>query len=341
MLPPGAIFHHLRQQPFLVCLMVVGAYAAVVITGRWFGPFVIAHRDMAHQVGPDIVADESCFDGQRVPEAERAALDAVVFLYVEGPDGRADRSGTGTIIRNSRTAEGHDRILTVRHVVQHALETHGKIRVINRYGKYLGEARQDPATILSKSRLAQEVESAVAGMNGDGAVLLDMVDVRDWYDTISGLEIAPVYRGILTGWFSDPAALMPGISGAALLNDHNRIIGVAQAAATGNRYPPTFHAQITVHDILRFLKPHQREEETVRSVSFYHGANAYFMPLSGPGVLETLNLQPVIAPSEGGENVHVFGYPMDTCVAYHGQVYPEDSRPLMGIPNRLHVLLGF
>ena len=177
---PGAIFHYLRQRPFLMFLMVVGAYVAVVSMGRWFGPFVIAHRDMAHQVGPDIVADESCFDGQRVPAAERAALDAAVFLYVEGPDGRGDRSGTGTIIRNSRTAQGHNRILTVRHVVQHALETHGKIRVINRYGKYLGEARQDPTTILSKSRLAQEVDSAVAGMNGAGGVLLDMVDVRDW-----------------------------------------------------------------------------------------------------------------------------------------------------------------
>lgn len=340
-LTPGVILRYLSQRPFLVCLMAVGTYVAVVTTGHCLGPFVIAHRDMAHQSGPDIVADESCFDGQRVPGAERAALDAVVFLYVEGPDGRGDRSGTGTIIRNSRTAGGHNRILTVRHVVQHALETHGRIRVIDRYGKYLGEARQDPATILSGSRLAQEVDSAVAGMNGDGAVLLDMVDVRNWYDSIRGLEIVPVYRGILTGWFSDPSALMPGVSGAALLNDRNQVIAVVQAAAGGGQYPPTFRTQLTVHNILRFLKPHQGEEETVQSVSFYHGANGYFMPLSGPGVLETLHLQPVMAVSEGGENVHIFGYPMDMCIAYHGRVYPKDSMPLMGIPNRLRVLLGF
>ncbi|MDT8870343.1 hypothetical protein RAA17_01790 [Komagataeibacter rhaeticus] len=72
-LTPGVILRYLSQRPFLVCLMAVGTYVAVVTTGHCLGPFVIAHRDMAHQSGPDIVADESCFDGQRVrgPSARR------------------------------------------------------------------------------------------------------------------------------------------------------------------------------------------------------------------------------------------------------------------------------
>ena len=134
-----------------------------------------------------------------MPECERVELEATVYLYVSTPGGRNDVSGSGIVLRDSRTPQGHNRILTIRHVAQHALRQHGKIYVLDRFGNKLGEARQTPTTIPSESRLAQEPDSALRGEPGDNAVLFDMYPLLPAYDQISGVDIAPrLYRGICT-----------------------------------------------------------------------------------------------------------------------------------------------
>ncbi|MDT8870342.1 hypothetical protein RAA17_01785 [Komagataeibacter rhaeticus] len=78
------------------------------------------------------------------------------------------------------------------------------------------------------------MDSAVAGMNGDGAVLLDMVDVRDWYDSIRGWRSCR-YAGHPDGVVFRPLSPDAGGIGAALLNDRNQVIAVVQAAAGGGQ----------------------------------------------------------------------------------------------------------
>ncbi|WP_130732780.1 hypothetical protein [Komagataeibacter xylinus] len=270
---------------------------------------------MVHQSGPDIVAEHSCFDGQRVPASERAALEATVYLYVASPDGKNDISGSGTVLRDSRMPQGHNRILTIRHVTQHALRKHGRIYILDRFGHKLGEARQTPATILSESQLAQEPDSGVHDLPGDNAVLLDMQPRTPAYDQISGVDVAPrLYRGIMYAWFTDPGALMPGVSGAALLNEHNQVIGIAEGTGGG--------------------------ENTIGSAIFFHGSIAAFMPVAGPGVQEILHLQPTFAPPENRVHVHVFGYPEELYIAYHGQIQTSDPGPMQEMARIMHDLSG-
>ncbi|MGY6770482.1 hypothetical protein [Komagataeibacter sp. NFXK3] len=237
---------------------------------------------MAHQSGPDIVAEHSCFDGQRVSASERAALEATVYLYVASPDGKNDISGSGTVLRDSRTPQGHNRILTIRHVTQHALRKHGRIYVLDRFGHKLSEARQTPATILSESQLAQEPDSGVHDLPGDNAVLLDMQPRTPAYDQISGVDVAPrLYRGIMYAWFTDPGALMPGVSGAALLNEHNQVIGIAEGTGGGdNQHSHAFVTQVSAHDIQKVFERQDTGENTIGSATFFHGSIAAFMPLS-------------------------------------------------------------
>ncbi|WP_308721349.1 hypothetical protein [Komagataeibacter xylinus] len=297
---------------------------------------------MAHQSGPDIVAEHSCFDGQRVPESERVALEATLYLYVSTPGNRNDVSGSGIVLRNSRTPQGHNRILTIRHVTQHALRKHRRIYVLDRFGNILGEARQTPATILSESRLAQEPDSAVRGEPGDNAVLLDMQPRTPAYDQISGVDVAPrLYRGIMYAWFTDPGALMPGVSGAALLNEHNQVIGIAEGTGGGdNLHSHAFVTQVSAHDIQKVFERQDSGENTIGSATFFHGSIAAFMPVAGPGVQEILHLQPTFAPPENRVHVHVFGYPEELCIAYHGQIQTSDPGPMQEMVRIMHDLSG-
>ncbi|MGS0648534.1 hypothetical protein ACU81Q_12985 [Komagataeibacter melomenusus] len=325
---------------WLPWIVIVLYYVTVAIAHR-LGPFVIAYKDMAHQSGPGIVAAHSCFDGQRVPESERVALEATVYLYVALPNGQNDISGSGIILRNSRTPQGHDRILTIRHVTQHALREHGKIYVFDQFGHKLGDAKQTPATILSESRLAQEPDSGVPGVQGDNAVLLDIQPNTPAYDQISGVEVAPrLYRGIMYAWFTDPAALMPGISGAALLNEHNQVIGIAEGAGDSHPHHYTFATEVTAHNILKVFETQETGANTIQSRTFRHGSIAAFMPVAGPGVQDILHLQPTFAPPENRFNVHVFGYPEGLCIAYHGQIQISNPTRTEKMISAMHALTG-
>lgn len=334
-----ALRDFVRREWMLSFTLLLFAYTVVVVLGHRFGPFTIAHTDMVRQGGPDIVSDGSCFDGQRLTPTERPALDAAVLLYSHFPGEDGAESGSGTVIHDSHDAAGHNRVLTVRHVLEKATRTHGVVDVFDRFGNFLGQGVQDPATVLSDASLAQEPEAAVRGHKGDGGVLLDMVHASRGYDRIRGLDIAPaLYQGIMTGWFSDPAALMPGSSGSALLDPNNRIIGVVEGIET---LTSVFRTQLMAHDMHAFVELHHRHADDGQVYSFYHGAQAYFMPVSGPGVLDVLQLHPAVAPPEQTYDVHVIGFPKMACVIYHGRVYPRDSRPpLLAIARVWHLLSG-
>lgn len=138
---------------------------------------------------------------------------------------------------------------------------------------------------------------------------------------------------------------MPGISGAALLNDRNQVIGVAEGTDGGhNPHDHAFATQLLAHNIHKVFDAQRKGENigenTLQSVTFAHGSIAAFMPVAGPGVQDILHLQPTFAPPENRVHVHVFGYPKEMCIAYHGQVHTSDTGPMQATEQLMHHLTG-
>jgi hypothetical protein len=192
--------------------------------------------------------DADCFGAQAVASGiGKAAINSSVVLKTVTREGRTVAFGTGTIIRRSGNVfNPHNRILTAEHVVrpEFGFPLDGtQIVAVGSDGVELGQI----ATIET----AREVVPAgrVLTRNPKHSLKYPLVDVdfmrRDmavvsivwpssegWvpFDRREGLEIASVQdSSLLAGRFDRPGGVEVGVSGAAVLDDTGRVVGVMVA----------------------------------------------------------------------------------------------------------------
>ncbi len=288
----------------------------------------------------------TCFGPQVVSSPGDDLLSrASVIIKSVTREGRTVALGTGTIIRNSANeAIPRNRILTAYHVTQIAPlpDLDGmKLAVVGSDGVSLGEAtiveraqiRRDfavPTSIANAYASFSGHTVATTGASADMVVLaMTSPPPEGWasYDQREGIELSSRQDGqMLTGLFSEPGGLDKGASGAGVVDDTDRLMGVVLATLMHDGATTPATKLIPAQNGLVRNGDQTMIGYTGAGAVLASAARAYILPVVDKGVIAALNgavrnIHVIDDPKPGlSQGVRIAAYPYANCIVYRGLV---------------------
>lgn len=264
--------------------------------------------------------DEDIFNNAPVVSAENCltaqGLDStisknIVQIVGRTPDGII--SGTGWVVKDSGDAvNSYNRVITAKHVIANATE----IGVIASNGDFIGVFG-----VLSKSNTGLKDDNGTVTVTNDLAVLeptwIAPQQIRR-YLSMTGLSLAKYQSpGIMRGYFTDPAGIDHGTSGAPILNLQGNVVGVMtqNAEVVGGAlkkveaYNERWNVNLNKFEVIKV------------NIDLPKNPTSWGDSLNSDDILMSIGMAGMgIQTQRINEDVIVPGFPERVCVVYKGHM---------------------
>jgi hypothetical protein len=256
----------------------------------------------------------------------RLAASTVLLVVADGKGGT--QFATGWVVKGSGARGGlANAIITADHAVSTA-QRDGLIAVVSPTGAAIGWATQE---ISGRQYFRTDGLFGVSLTRGDIAVIRMRGFARggaDVFAKMEGIEIAQRQSTMmLSGVFTSPGGIDGGASGAPVLDESGKAIGIVVSRMNKND-TDMWVARVSIKGGVPVAMIHPGGEQKEREIRLPERSTGYIEPILDPAILGRLgppgqNIEIQTARDARPIQVVIPAMPQGVCIVYRGTVTPS------------------